>query len=100
MSAEALARLAAANLLAAKAASDEVVTYIEVLFDKIDDAINAWHEVRGMDSHIELRELKQAGYALRNVFFNCVQKSVDMRFTLSYWSPRGEQILDRPTNED
>lgn len=67
MSAEALARLAAANLLAAEAASDEVVTYIGMLFDKIDDAINAWQEVRVMDSHIELRELKQAGYALRNV---------------------------------
>ena len=67
MSAEALARLEAANLLAAEVASDEVVTGIGILFDKIDDAINAWAEVRGNDAHIELRELRAAGYSLRNV---------------------------------
>ena len=67
MSAEALARLAEANLLAAEAASGKVEAAISSLYDAIEAALDAWHEVRGMDSHIELRELNQAGDALRSV---------------------------------
>mgnify|MGYP001484184050 CR=1 FL=1 len=67
MSAEALARIQTANLLAAEAASDKVEAAISNLYDAIEAALDAWFEVQGMDSHIELRELNQAGDALMAV---------------------------------
>jgi hypothetical protein len=67
VSAEALARINEANLLAAEAASDKVEAAISSLYDAIEAALDAWTEVQGMDSHIELRELNEAGDALMAV---------------------------------